>query len=129
MLNTLKIKFMRNVLLILFCSLLSVSFQSTQDFSTPKSAVETFILASTQMDKNVLSECFSDHSPGEWDEIRNKTVSKKDLKELKEFVQGAEITNIEMEGENQAIVFVKFTTRDEKIHTVKENGRWFISDF
>lgn len=120
---------MRNFAIFLFLSFLIMSVQSTRDFSSPKSVVETFIKASAKMDKDVLSECFSKFAPSEWDAFRNKTVSKSDLKELKDFVTDATITKTEIKNDNEAVVFVTFKSRDEQIHTVREGGRWFISDF
>jgi hypothetical protein len=112
-----------------FLTLSSQSTEDSTDFSSPKSLVETFIQGATDMDKEVLSTCFSERSPGEWDDIRNKTMSSDDLRDIQEFVVGAEITKIEMQGNTKAIVFVKFKSRDEQIHTIREHGRWFISDF
>lgn len=123
---------MRNWTLIFFVAFLTLSSQSTEgstDLSSPKSLVETFIQGATDMDKDVLSICFSERSTGEWDDIRNKTISSSDLRDIQEFVVAAEITNIEMQGNTNAIVFVTFKSRKEQIHTIREHGRWFISDF
>ncbi|MDG1332333.1 MAG: hypothetical protein P8P74_08375 [Crocinitomicaceae bacterium] len=115
---------------ILFSILLVLTSNvQAQDFSSPKALIETFIKASTKKKKKVLSSCFSNKSPGEWDAIRNKTISKDDLNELKEFVSGATVSKVEMKSEEQAVVFVTFKTREEEIMTVKEGNRWFILDF
>ena len=123
---------MKKSILLTLLVLLTLSFQSapkSRNFSSPKAVVETFIKAAGKKKKKVLSSCFSERSPGEWDEIRNETLSKSDLNGLKKFVSGAVVSKVEMKGENDAIVFVTFKTREEKIHTVKEGNRWLIMDF
>lgn len=122
---------MRNWTIVLLAFLI-FSFQSTNDFpdfSSPRTLVETFIRAATDTNKRILSVCFSDQSPGEWDDIRNKAISRKDLKEIKDFVDGAVITEVEMQNADHAIVFVMFDSRKEEIDVIKKSGRWFILDF
>jgi hypothetical protein len=121
---------MKYFLSLLFIGLLGLSCQlPTQNFSSPEAVVATFITASLEKDKEVLSQCFSKNSPGEWDELKDKSATNKELEELKEFVTDAVITKTEQTDNHTAIVHVKFTARDEKIHTTKENDRWYILDF
>ena len=120
-------KLLSSVLLTLL--LIACSSLQSADFSTPESTVETFINAAMEKDVEILSQCFSERSPGEWDDLRYKRSTDKDLSQGKKFVSGGTIIKTEMDGTDAAIVFVKFKSRDEKIHMVKENGRWYIGDF
>ncbi|MCG8577444.1 MAG: hypothetical protein MI810_21360 [Flavobacteriales bacterium] len=121
---------MKYFLSLSLITLLSLSCQlPTEKFSSPEAVVATFITASLEKDKELLSQCFSENSPGEWDELKDKSATDKELEELKEFVTDAVIKKTEQTDDHAAIVYVKFTSRDEKIHTTKENGRWYILDF
>ena len=120
---------MRNFTIILFLSIFALSLQTADKFSSPETLIETFISASSEQNKEVLSQCFSETAPGEWDAIRSKTITEDGLQELKEFVSGATITAMEMKSEDHAIVYVAFESRDETILTIKEKGRWYILDF
>lgn len=101
---------------------------ATGDFSTPKAAVQTFIKASVNRDKELLSQCFDSGSPGEFRRYREKTASQKDLDELAEFADGAQVGDVNESGEN-AVVQVKFKSRDEEIKMKRTDGKWRILDF
>lgn len=98
------------------------------DFSTPKTAVETFINAASNRDANLLSRCFDAESAGEFRKFREKTASQKDLDELAEFAQGAKVTDVEESGD-AAEVNVKFKARDEQITMRRGADGWKIVDF
>jgi hypothetical protein len=98
------------------------------DFSTPKSAVETFITAGLNKDADLLSQCFHPDSPGEFRKLREKTSSAKDLDELATFVRGAEIVDVKEKGDS-AVVSVVFKSRNEEIRMKKSEGDWKILDF
>lgn len=122
---------MRPLAILLGFSLLALYCQPTKKITgspDPQEVVQKFIYAGMAMDREVLSQCFHEDSPGEWDDIRNKTISDRKLKELKEFVTGAEITGTEMTDWG-AIVFVKFKSRNEEIKTVNNGSGWLIADF
>lgn len=133
---------MKSLLSITLIILLGTSFvscQNKEDFSSPDGVVQTFIDAGMNKDQEILSKCFSENSPGEWDKFRNKSLSGQELEELKEFVDGAKITGLEKgkirlgrrrgSRKNQAVVLVKFKSRDEKIRVVRKDHRWYIVDF
>lgn len=98
------------------------------DFSTPKAAVETFIMAGTNRDANLLSQCFHPESPGEFRKLREKTSSAKDLDEMANFVRGARIVDVKEKGDS-AVVSVVFRERSEEISMKKSEGDWKILDF
>lgn len=98
------------------------------DFSTPKAAVETFIMAGTKRDADLLSRCFDASSAGEFRKYRDKTASQKEMDEMAEFVQDAQVTDSKETGDN-AIVSVKFKKRNEEITMKKSADGWKIVDF
>lgn len=98
------------------------------DFSTPKAAVETFIAASASRDADLISQCFAAESPGEFRKLREKTASPKELDELAEFTQGAQVGDAQEKGDS-ALVKVKFNKRDEEISMTKTSDGWKIVDF
>lgn len=98
------------------------------DFSTPKAAVETFIKAGTNRDADLLSRCFDASSPGEFRKYRDKTASQKEMDEMAEFVQDAQVTDVNETGDN-AKVSVKFKKRNEEITMKKSADGWKIVDF
>ena len=98
------------------------------DFSTPKGAVETFILAGTNRDADLLSQCFHPDSPGEFRKFREKSMSAKDLDETATFVRGAEVTDVRETGD-RAVVKVTFKQRNEEISMKKSGADWKILDF
>jgi hypothetical protein len=106
----------------------SSASNSSGDFSTPKAAVQTFIKAGSNRDKELLSQCFDSGGPGEFRRYREKTASQKDLDGLAEFVQGAEVGEASESGDS-AMVKVKFKQRDEEIKMKRTDGKWRILDF
>lgn len=98
------------------------------DFSTPRATVETFIMAGTNRDADLLSRCFDASSPGEFRKYRDKTASQKEMDEMAEFVQHAQVTDSKESGDN-AIVSVKFKKRNEEITMKKSADGWKIVDF
>ena len=100
------------------------------DFSTPASAVETFIAAGVARDLDLLSQVFSSDAPAEFDFLRNKTASNEELDGLAAFVEGAEITGVRISNDQTAaVVAVKFRSRDEEISLIKTVDGWKIVDF
>jgi hypothetical protein len=99
------------------------------DFSTPRAAIETFFAAAAARDLDMLSQCFADNAPGEFDGLRKKTAGKNDLDQFAEFVQGAIITNVVMENGTTATVAVRFRSRDERIQLTKTVNGWRVVDF
>ena len=106
----------------------SAGAKSKGDFSTPKAAVETFIKAGTARDVELLNQCFDAGSPGEFRRFRDKTATAKDLDEMAEFTQGAQVGEATESGD-EAVVSVKFKQRDEKIKMKRSDGNWRILDF
>lgn len=98
------------------------------DFSTPKAAIDTFISAAANRDADLLSTCFDEDSPKEFQKFRDKTASQKDLDELATFVKSARVTGIEQSG-NAAEVSVQFNERNEQIAMKKTSEGWKIVDF
>lgn len=99
------------------------------DFSTPKAAVETFIAASMSRDADLISQCFAAESPAEFRKLREKAATPKELDELAEFVEGAQVGDVKFRGEDLARVSVKFNKRDEEITMTKTDDGWKIVDF
>ena len=115
--------------IILFTSTILTSCSSNKyDLSTPEATFNTLVLSSNENDKDGLSLCFSKQSAGEFEQIVNKSLSDKDLKDLKEMFGNATIKSSQING-NNALVFVKLSNRDEEISMVKENENWVIIDF
>jgi hypothetical protein len=100
------------------------------DFSTPKAAIETFFAAAAARDLDMLSLCFANTAPAEFDGLRKKTASKTELDQLAEFVLGATVANVDMSpNETTATVAVRFRSRDERIQLTKTAKGWRIVDF
>jgi hypothetical protein len=115
--------------LMTFCILIVFgSCGSGQDLSTPEATVKTLIAASEAKDKDNLSACFSKNAAGEFQSIVNKTLTDKQLNELKIFFTGAIITSSHLEG-NNAVVSLKLNSREENIALAKEGEQWLILDF
>jgi len=98
------------------------------DRSTPEATFKTLVTASNEKDKEGLSLCFSQASAGEFERIVNKSLSEKDLNELKEMFGNATIKSSEIEGD-KALLSVTLSIRDEEINMRKENDNWVILDF
>lgn len=114
---------------ILFTSMVLTSCgNSGYDLSSPESTMNTLIKASSEKDKEGLSVCFSKQSAGEFKSIVNKTLTDKDLNDLKEMFENAKIKSSKIEG-SSASVSIQLTTRDEEISMTKENENWVILDF
>jgi hypothetical protein len=101
---------------------------SGYDLSSPESTINTLIKASSEKDKNGLSLCFSKQSAGEFKSIVDKTLSEKDLNDLKEMFENATIKSSKIDG-SYASISVKLPQRDEEILMIKENENWVILDF
>ena len=103
---------------------------SKGDFSSPRTAIDTFIAAGSARDVELLSQCFADNAAGEFDDLRNKTASQENLEELAEFVEGANITGVTItENQNTAVVKVEFRSRNEQIYMTRTAAGWKIVDF
>lgn len=98
------------------------------DFSTPKAAVQTFITAGTNRDKELLSQCFHPDSAGEFRKLREKTSTPEELADLANFVGGGVVGDAEERGD-RALVKVAFKKRNEEISMKKLEGDWKIVDF
>ena len=99
-----------------------------EDFSTPRAAVETFFAAAAARDADVLSRCFSEDSPREFESARKKQIPSEGLDHLaKEFGVG-KVVDVK-QNETKAVVEVKLNSRDETIHMVMTVGGWKIRDF
>ena len=101
-------------------------------FSSPTAVVETWFSAGAAGDKDLLSKCLSSNAPGEFDEIRNKSGSAEQYDEFSKQVkeEDPKVTGVEMRGENEAIVFVKFSSgSDESIRVEKSGDGWLIVDY
>jgi predicted small lipoprotein YifL len=113
---------------ILFTSMVLTSCgNSGYDLSSPESTMNTLFKASSEKDKEGLSVCFSKQS-SEFETIVNKTLTDKDLNDLKEMFENAKIKSSKIEG-SSASVSIQLTTRDEEISMTKENENWVILDF
>ena len=114
---------------ILFTSMVLTSCgNSGYDLSSPESTMNTLIKASSEKDKEGLSLCFSKKSAGEFKSIVNKTLSDKDLNDIKEMFENAKIKSSKIDG-TSASVSIQLTNRDEEIWMAKENENWVILDF
>jgi hypothetical protein len=89
--------------------------------------MNTLFKASSEKDKEGLSVCFSKQS-SEFETIVNKTLTDKDLNDLKEMFENAKIKSSKIEG-SSASVSIQLTNRDEEISMAKENENWVILDF
>jgi predicted small lipoprotein YifL len=113
---------------ILFTSMVLTSCgNSGYDLSSPESTMNTLFKASSEKDKEGLSVCFSKQS-SEFETIVNKTLTDKDLNDLKEMFENAKIKSSKIEG-SSASVSIQLTNRDEEISMAKENENWVILDF
>ncbi|MCF8269893.1 MAG: hypothetical protein K9I25_07950 [Crocinitomicaceae bacterium] len=114
---------------ILFTSMVLTSCgNSGYDLSSPESTMNTLIKASSEKDKEGLSVCFSKQSAGEFKSIVNKTLTDKDLNDLKEMFENANIKSSKIDG-SSASVSIQLSNRDEEIWMAKENENWVILDF
>ena len=114
---------------ILFTSMVLTSCgNSGYDLSSPESTMNTLIKASSEKDKEGLSLCFSKQSAGEFKSIVNKTLTDKDLNDLKKMFENAKIKSSKIDG-SSASVSIQLTNRDEEIWMAKENENWVILDF
>jgi hypothetical protein len=118
------------ILGVVLLSLINLTSCGTSgyDLSSPESTINTLIKASSEKDKNGLSLCFSKQSAGEFKSIVDKTLSEKDLNDLKEMFANATIKSSKIDGSN-ATISIKLPQRDEEILMIKENENWVILDF
>lgn len=134
-------KSLLNISLFIALTAVLLSCESDEDFTTPDGVVKTFIKAGTEKDKDLLSECFIEDSYREWKKIKDKSITDQELDDLKDFVEGAKVTGVKLDktrrfrrrrgakrGAN-AVVSVKFKSRDEEIHVQEVDHRWYIVDF
>jgi hypothetical protein len=104
--------------------------QARGDFSTPRTAVETFIAAAAAHDADLLSQCIADTAPGEFAKLRDQKAGKDDLDDLAQLMQGGEITDVKEDAPNNAaVVAVKLKEREERIRLTKALAGWKIVDF
>lgn len=103
--------------------------KSAADFSTPKKTVETFFIAASKSDSEILSQCFADTAESEFKRIKDKEVPAEGLQELAALVEGAEIGDSIVQENNDALVRVKFKGRDEEISLVDTDDGWKIVGF
>jgi hypothetical protein len=99
-----------------------------EDFSTPKAAVETFFAAAAARDVDVLSRCFAETSPAEFDALRKKQLSRSDLDAVAKQFGVGKVINVEQD-EKSAVVAVKLSSRDERIKMTRIGSSWKILDF
>lgn len=98
------------------------------DLSNPEATINTLIKACTEKDKDGLSRCFSKNSEGEFKSIVDKTISDKDLNEMKATFEKASILSSEVEG-SKAMVSLQLKNRVERIIMTQENENWVILEF
>ena len=98
------------------------------DFCRPEAAVQTFISACAEMDTALLARCFSADAAGEFQPIVEGTASDKDLAELKEMFDGAEVVEATIGADEEtATVRVNLTLESrphEDLKLVKEGEEW-----
>jgi len=99
-----------------------------EDFSTPRAAVETFFAAAAARDADLLSRCFGDTGPSEFDQIRKKQVPSDGLDHMAKLFGVGKVLKVE-QGSNDAFVDVKLSTRDERITMKRVGNKWVIDDF
>jgi hypothetical protein len=103
------------------------------DFCRPEAAVQTFISACAKKDTELLARCFSADSEGEFQPIVEGTASDKDLDELQEMFDGAEVAEASIGADEEtATVRVNLTLESrphEDIKLVKEGEEWKIQGF
>ncbi|WP_295622591.1 hypothetical protein [uncultured Lamprocystis sp.] len=106
-----------------------LSTSAEPDFSTPRAAVQTLITAATARNVDLLSHCFADSAAEEFKPLRSKTATQADLDGLATLLQGATVTDIQIEGGRQATVSVKLATRNDKIELTRTSEGWRVVDF
>lgn len=103
------------------------------DFCRPEAAVQTFISACADKDAALLARCFSADAEGEFSAIVEGTASEKDLDELHEMFDGAEVAEAAIGAEAEtATVRVNLTMEgrpNEDLKLVKEGEEWKIQGF
>jgi len=103
------------------------------DFCRPEAAVQTFISACAKKDTALLARCFSADAEKEFSAIVDGTASEKDLGELQEMFDGAEVGEAAIGADAEtATVRVNLTLEDrpnEDLKLVKEGEEWKIQGF
>jgi hypothetical protein len=98
------------------------------DFSTPAAAANTLVAAATARDADLLSHCFAGNAATEFQRLRTKTASAKDLDDLAALFRNGAVGEERISGA-QATVRVSLDARNEEIELAKTSGGWKVVDF
>lgn len=98
------------------------------DFTSAKSAVDTFVAAAQAQDQAVLSQCFDPESPGEYQTLIDKTASESQLTRLAVQFEAAKVGVIQTDGD-LATVNVGGKNSSGEIHLKKTVAGWKILEF
>lgn len=99
------------------------------DHSSPEDVVEQFFTAVSKMDRDLLSDCFTEDCEGHHcQELRNKEINEVNFEQLKGVFEDAKIVDVEMVGEEEAIVTIEIPSKEkeDQFRTVRIDGKWYI---
>jgi hypothetical protein len=101
------------------------------DFSSPESTVETFIRACEDNDLDLISECFSEKAAEEFDSVRDKSISSRELAKLTRRFKGGKLGETDTIGDTTVSVDVRPKGGEdiEVIILYKEDDEWKIGNF
>jgi hypothetical protein len=101
------------------------------DFSSPEAAVETFIRACEDNDLDLISECFSEKAAEQFDSVRDKSISSRELGKLTRRFKGGKIGATDEISDTSASVDVrpKGGGDIEVVILYKEDDEWKIGNF
>lgn len=107
--------------------------ESGHDFSTPEGTVLAFIDASARGDLELMAECFSIRSDGEFHAILDGTIPQDGLNEIGDMFEGASVVGTTMGPDGvTALVKVKLEWEGrpfEEIRVHTEGRVWKITGF
>lgn len=96
------------------------------DFSTPEATVRTFIRACEANDLDLISQCFSERAAEEFDSVRDKTISSKELAKLTRRFKGGILGETRKIGDTAVSVDVRVSGSLEVTILQKRGGLWKI---
>ena len=96
------------------------------DFSTPEATVRTFIRACEANDLDLISQCFSERAAEEFDSVRDKTISSKELAKLTRRFKGGILGETRKIGDTAVSVDVRVSGSLEVTILQKRDGLWKI---
>lgn len=97
--------------------------------ASPEDVIEQFFSAVSKMDRDLLSDCLTEDCEGHHcQHLKHKEISDGDFEQLKDAFEDAKIIDVEMLGEEEAIITIELPARDreEQFRTVSIDGEWYI---